>query len=167
MDNLRLALRGLLRAPGFTAAVVLVLGIGIGGSTAVFSVLRGVVLRPLGLPQPEELVRVYERPAGTDARWSFSGPDFQDVAGESGAFASVAGIRAERQTMTGRGPPVQLRIARVSASFFPTLRAWPALGRALSAEEDADGAPRTVVLTDGFWRRELGADPAALGRTLT
>ena len=166
MDNFRLAMRGLLRAPGFTAAAVLVLGIGIGGSTAVFSVLRGVVLRPLALPHPEELVRVYEHPAGLEARWAFSGPDYLDLARESGAFASAAGIRADRQTMTGRGPPVQLRIARVSASFFPTLRASPALGRALSAEEDVDGAPRAAVLTDGFWRRELGADPAALGRTL-
>src|SRR2546421_3258875 len=166
VDNLRLALRTLRRAPGFTAAAVLVLAIGVGGSTAVFSVLRSVVLRPLGLPHPEELVRLYERPAGLESRWAFSGPDYLDVAGESGAFASAAGIRADRQTMTGRGSPVQMRIARVSASFFPTLRAWPALGRALSAEEDVDGAPRTAVLTDGFWRRELGADPAALGRSL-
>ena len=80
MDNLRLALRALLRAPGFTAAAVLVLAIGVGGSTAVFSVLRGVVLRPLGMPSPEQLVRVYERPAGTETRWPFSGPDFFDLA---------------------------------------------------------------------------------------
>ena len=68
MDSLRLALRSLWRSPGFTAAGALVLAIGIVASTAVFSVLRGVVLRPLGLPQPEQLLRLYERPAGSEAR---------------------------------------------------------------------------------------------------
>lgn len=168
MDSLRFALRSLLRAPGFTAAGVLVLAIGIGGSTAVFSVLRGVVLRPLGFRSPEQLVRIYERPAGIDARWSFSGPDFLDLAAESSAFESTAGIRPDRQTLTGHGPPAQVRIARVTASLFSTfLRASPAIGRAPAREEDVAGGPRVAALTDGFWRRELGADRAALGRTLT
>ncbi len=167
MDRLRLAFRSLLRAPGFTAAGVLVLAIGIGGSTAVFSVLRGVVLRPLGFRVPEQLVRVYERPAGIDARWSFSGPDFVDLAAESSAFESTAGIRSDRQTLTGSGTPVEVRIARVSVSFFATLRASPAIGRAPAPEEDAEGGARVAVLTDGFWRRQFGGDPAALGRTLT
>ncbi len=166
MNNLRLALRSLWRSPSFTASAVLVLAIGVGGSTAVFSVLRGVVLRPLGMPQPEQLVRLYERPAGTEARWPFSGPDYFDLARESGAFASVAGIRAGRQTLTGRGSPMQIRVARITASFFDTLRIWPAIGRGPAAEEDLAGGPRTAVLTDSFWRRELGADPAAVGRTL-
>ena len=166
MNNLRLALRSLWRSPSFTASAVLVLAIGVGGSTAVFSVLRGVVLRPLGMPQPEQLVRLYERPAGTEARWPFSGPDYFDLARESGAFASVAGIRAGRQTLTGRGSPVQVPVARITASFFDTLRIWPAIGRGPAAEEDLAGGPRTAVLTDGFWRREFGADPAAVGRTL-
>lgn len=167
MDNLRFALRSLLRAPGFSASAVLVLALGVGGSTAVFSVLRGVVLRPLGMPHPEELVRLYERPAGIDARWPFSGPEYLDVVKESGAFAFVAGVRADRQTLTGRGSPVQVRVARVSASFFATLRVWPAIGRGPGEDEDIGGGPRTAVLTDGFWRRELAGDPAALGRTLT
>src|SRR5258707_8509468 len=97
MDNVRLALRTLWRAPGFTAAAVLVLAIGVAGSSAVFSVLRSVVLRPLGLPHPEELVRLYERPAGTEARWAFSGPDYFDVSREGGVLASVAGVRTDRQ----------------------------------------------------------------------
>ena len=103
MGNLRLASRSLYRAPGFTVAVALVLAIAIGGSTAVFSVLRGILLRPLGFRSPEQLVRVYERPAGIDARWPFSGPDFLDIAAENSAFESTAGIRADQQTLTGRG----------------------------------------------------------------
>jgi putative ABC transport system permease protein len=166
MDNLRLAARALLRAPGFTASAVLVLAIGVGGSTAVFSVLRGVVLRPLGMPQPEELVRVYERPAGLDARWPFSGPDYFDLAKESSAFASVAGIRADRQTLTGHGSPVQLRVARITSSFFATLRVFPAFGGGPGVDEDIAGGPRTAILTDGFWRREFGADRAVVGRTM-
>src|SRR5437763_5289234 len=128
MRNLRFALRSLFRAPGFTASAVLVLAVGVGASTAVFSVLRGVVLRPLSLPQPEELMRIYERPAGSDARWSFSGPDYLDLSKESTAFASVAGIRTDLQTLTGRGPPVQIRVARISANFFSTRRVFPAIG---------------------------------------
>ncbi|HET9753633.1 MAG TPA: ABC transporter permease, partial [Myxococcales bacterium] len=166
MGNLRLAARSLLRAPGFTLGAVLVLAVGTGGSTAVFSVLRGVALRPLSMPRPDELVRLYERPAGSDARWPFPGPEFLDLARESSAFASVAGVRADRQTLTGRGAPVQIRVARISGSFFATLKIWPAIGRGPTPEEDIGGGSRTAVLTDGFWRRELGADPAALGRTL-
>ena len=167
MGNLRLAFRSLLRAPGFTGAGVLVLAIAIGGSTAVFGVLRGVLLRPLGFRSSEQLIRIYERPAGTETRWNFSGPDFLDLAAENSTFESTAGIRPAQQTLTGRGAPTQVRIARVSASFFSTLGARPAIGRAPLAEEDAAGTSRVAVLTDGFWRRQMGADPAALGRTLT
>src|ERR1700756_5755898 len=108
MNKVRVALRTLLRAPGFTVAAVLALAAGVGGSTAVFSVMRGVVLRPLAPPHPDELVRIYQRPAGSDARYPFSAPDYIDLAKEAGAFQSVAGIRAERQTLTGHGSPVQI-----------------------------------------------------------
>ena len=131
-----------------------------------FSVLRGVVLRPLAPPHPEELVRLYQRPAGSEARYPFSAPDYIDLAKGNGAFQSIAGIRAERQTLTGRGSPIQIRVARVTGSVFSTLRQWPSIGRAPGAEEDVAGGSRTVVLTDGFWRREFGADPSAVGRTL-
>ena len=167
MHDLRLALRSLLRAPGFTSAGILVLAIAVGGSTAVFSVLRGVLLRPLGFRSPEQLIRIYEKPAGTDARWPFSGPDFVDLAAENSTFESTGGIRPEQQTLTGHGNPMQVRIARVSASFFSTLRAQPIIGRAPLPEEDVAGTSRVAVLTDGFWRREMGGDPAAVGRTLT
>ena len=131
-----------------------------------FSVLRGVVLKPLAPPHPEELVRLYQRPAGSEARYPFSAPDYIDLAKGNGAFQSIAGIRAERQTLTGRGSPIQIRVARVTGSFFSILRQWPSIGRAPGAEEDVAGGSRTVVLTDGFWRREFGADPSAVGRTL-
>ena len=167
MDQLRLALRTLFRAPGFTTAAVLILAVGVGGSTAMFSVLRSVMLRPLGFPHPGELVRLYERPAGLDARWPFSGPDYVDVSREGGPFASVAGIRAARQTLTGRGPPVQVRVARITANFFSSLQISPAFGHGPAESEDVAGGRRTAVLTDSFWRREFGGDRGVLGRTLT
>ncbi|HET6981353.1 MAG TPA: ABC transporter permease [Myxococcaceae bacterium] len=160
-------MRSLWRSPGFTVAGALVLAVGIAASTAVFSVLRGVVLRPLGLPQPENLVRLYERPAGSEARWSWSAPDYLDLARENRAFESVAAMRADRQTLTGRGSPVQIRVARVSASFYTTLRIAPALGQAPGAEEDATGSGQTVVLMEDYWRHEFAADLGVLGRTLT
>ena len=166
MSNLRLALRALWRAPGFTAAAVLVVAIGVGGTTAVFSVFRAVVLKPLGAPRSEELVRLYVRPAGLDARWGYSTPDYLDLEKQSGAFASVGAMRPAQQSLTGRGEPVQVRVARVTSSFFSTLRVWPAIGRAPGAEEDVAGGARTAVLTDGFWRREFGGDPSAVGRSL-
>jgi predicted permease len=167
MDTLRIAIRSLWRSPGFTVAGVLVLAVGIAASTAVFSVLRGVVLRPLDLPHPESLLRLYERPAGTEARWSWSAPDYLDLANENGAFESVAALRADRQTLTGRGSPVQIRVARVTASFYSTLHVAPALGHAPGVDEDATHAGHTAVLTDDYWRREFNADPDVLGRTLT
>ncbi|HEY2028001.1 MAG TPA: ABC transporter permease [Myxococcales bacterium] len=166
MGHLRLALRSLLRAPGFTAAAVLVLALGVGGSTAVFSLLHGVVLRRLAVPAPDQLVRIYERPAGIDAHWPFPGPDFFDLREESRSFAAMAGIRAEQQTLTGRGLPRAIRVARVTASFYDTLREWPASGRPPDPASDAGGGPLSAVVTDAFWRRELSADPAAIGRTL-
>src|SRR2546423_1920552 len=150
MDQLRLALRTLWRAPGFTTAAVLVLAIGVGGSTAVFSVLRSVVLRPLGLPHPEELVRLYERTAGTEMRWPFSGPDYVDLSREGGVLASVAGVVAAQQTLTGRGPPVQVRVARVTVSFFSTLQVRPAFGRGPGEGEDVARGPPAAGPTDPF-----------------
>ena len=167
MNSLRFALLTLCRSPRFTAGGALALAVGIATSTAVFSVLRGVVLTPLNLPGAEQLVRLYERPAGTEARWTWSAPDYLDLAKENGAFESVAAIRPDRQTLTGRGTPVQLRVARVTASFYSTLRVAPALGRAPGAEEDSTGAGRTVVLLDHYWRREFNADAGVIGQTLT
>src|SRR6267143_675093 len=98
--------------------------------------------------------------------WPFSGPDYVDVSREGGVFASVAGIRATRQTLTGRGPPVQVRVARVTASFFSTLQIAPAFGQGPAEGEDIAGGPRTAVLADSFWRREFGGDRGVVGRTL-
>jgi putative ABC transport system permease protein len=167
LRDLRHALRGLARTPAFTAAAVAALALGIGGSSAIFSVLDGVVLQPLRAPHPSELARVYETYAtgGTD---SFSPADFLDLAAESTSFASLVAVRTSRLTMTTSAGPVQLSAAKVTASFFPALGVNLARGRGFSAELDKEGGgPHEVVLTDPLWRREFSADPRVLGQTVT
>jgi putative ABC transport system permease protein len=167
LRDLRHALRGLTRTPAFTAAAVAALALGIGGSSAIFSVLDGVVLQPLRAPHPAELARVYETYAtgGTD---SFSPADFLDLAAENTSFASLAAVRVSRLTMTTSSGPVQLSAAKVTASFFPALGVTLARGRGFSVELDKEGGgPHEVVLTDPLWRREFSADPRVLGQTVT
>ena len=170
LQDLRYALRTLARSPGFTAAAVLALALGIGGSSAIFSVLEGVALRPLAAPRPDQLVRLYETIPGTapgSDRNSYSTLDYLDVAKENGAFESTAAYQGTRLSMTVASGPEQLPAARVSASFFATLKVHPSLGRGFAAETDYKGGPHEVVLSDRLWRREFGADPRILGQTTT
>ena len=169
-QDLRYAIRTLARSPGFTAAAVVALALGVGGSSAIFSVLEGVVLRPLAAPQPEQLVRLYETIPG-DApghdRNPYSTLDYLDVAKESGAFESVAGFQNTRLSMTVGSGPEQLPAGKVTASFFATLKVHPALGRGFASGTDYKGAAHEVVLSDRLWKREFSADPRILGQTTT
>ncbi|HET7788297.1 MAG TPA: ABC transporter permease [Myxococcales bacterium] len=166
LSDLRLAVRGMLRAPAFTAAAVAALSLGIGGSSAIFSVLDGVVLQPLKAPHAAELVRVYETfPSGEPD--SFSPADFLDLAAENGSLQAVAGIRPASLTMTTSAGPVQITAARITSGFFPALGINPARGRGFSPELDKSGGPHEVVLTDVLWRREFSADPRILGQAVT
>jgi len=170
LQDLRYAIRTLARSPGFTAAAVVALALGVGGSSAIFSVLEGVVLRPLAAPQPEQLFRLYETVPG-DApghdRNPYSTLDYLDVAKENGAFESVAAFQNTRLSMTVGSGPEQLPAARVSASFFATLKVHPSLGRGFASEADRMGGPHEVVLTDRLWKREFSGDPRILGQTTT
>ena len=158
MDNLvrdlRHAARALARAPGFTAAAAVALALGVGGSTAIFSVLDAVVLRPLAVPHADRLVRLY---VTTPIRQSdsFSPLDYLDLAKENGAFEAVAATSEAGLSITTAAGPMRLEGARVTASFFATLRVQPAIGRALSPDEDLRGPPPVAILTDKLWRREF------------
>ncbi|MFN2546910.1 MAG: ABC transporter permease, partial [Myxococcales bacterium] len=164
--ELRYAFRTLSRTPAFSAAAVLALALGIGGSSAIFSVLENVLLKPLPVPEPGRLMRLYEvlenaRPGP----WSHA--DYLDLARENEAFESTAEIYPTRVTMTGRGGPVMLSAAKVNSSFFATVKVHPALGRGLAAEEDYDGGPHSTVISDSLWQREFGRDPHILGQSVT
>ena len=163
LQDLKYALRTLGRAPGFTVAAVLALALGIGGSSAMFSVLESVVLRPLPAPQPERLARLYEvSQSGYQGPWSAL--DYLDLEKENGSFEAVAAVHMARVALTADAGPLQLPVARVTGSFFAALGVHPALGRGLSPEEDKEGAPRAIVLTDGLWKREFGGDRRVLGQ---
>ncbi len=149
--DLKYASRSLRRRPGFSAVVILTLALGIGATTAVFSVVDGVLLRPLGFRDPERLVRVANYPVDGDPEKvsgpAFSYPDFIDVRDQARSFEQLAAIRAWEVTFTASGnEPVRIRTAFVTPSLFSTLGVRPVLGRAFLQSDADPGATPVVVL---------------------
>jgi len=163
--DLRFALRNLRQRPGFTALTALTLALGIGATSAIFSVVNGVLLRPLPYDQPAGVVLVHTRLEGTPGR-ELSLPEFFDLREQSRSFSRVAAFANGSLTLTGSGTPERLQAGYVTAEAFPVVGVSPARGRGFSAEEDLPGRPPVVVLSDGLWRRRFGADPEVVGRTL-
>jgi putative ABC transport system permease protein len=165
-QDLRYGLRMLGKVPGFTAVVVLTLALGIGASTAIFSVVSAVILRPLPFPEANRLVSV----RGIDMRngegRALSYPDFIDLRTQSGALESAAAYGDSSFTLTGAGEPLHLDAEIVSASLFDVLRVRPMLGRTFTANEDAPGT-RVVLLSHRLWKTRFGADPGVVGRAIT
>lgn len=167
-QDLRYALRTLRAAPGFTAAVVLTLALGIGANTAMFSVVNAVLLRPLPYDQPDRLVRIFETPPGRpDELRSIAHPTLDEWDLGLRSFEGVALFGPTTLALATEERPEQLSGATVSAAFFSILRATPALGRVFTPEEYRPGGPRALVLSDGLWRRRFGADRDILGKSLT
>jgi predicted permease len=165
-QDIRYALRGLRRAPGFTFAAVLTLGLGIGATTAVFSVLDAALLNPVPLPQPDRLVLVY----GTSEhgnRNAISYPNYLDWRAQARSFEQLAAFRGIQLTLTGDGLPERLLGTMASANFFESLSVQPLLGRTFRPDEDERGAAGVALLGEGFWRRRFAGDPAIVGRHLT
>ena len=163
--DLRIALRGLLRAPGFTLAALLTLALGIGANAAVFSVVDRVLLRPLPFPEAERLAVVTTYSAlDADPRDNLSGPDFEDYRRGLTSFEGLAAFVNQAVNLTGDGEPERLRAARVSWNFFDVIRVPVALGRSFTAEEERAGG--VAVITHELWMRRFGGDPALLGRSL-
>src|SRR6476646_9815537 len=124
------ALRRLFKAPAFTVVAVTTLALGIGANAAIFSVVDGVLLKPLPYPQPDRLVRIYHITDGHRA--VMSGPNFTDVARSATTLENAAAVDEGRAILTGQGEPTRLRIAEVSASLFTVLRVSPELGRSFN-----------------------------------
>ena len=166
LHDLKLALRALWRWPGVTAVAVLSLSLGIGVSSAVFSLVEALLLRPLPFAAQDELVFASET-AGPDRQLNaVSGPDLLDWRARSKSFQQLAGFRRTAFTLTDRGDPERLDAAAVESGVFAALRAPPELGRPLGEADDQAGAPRVAVVSHSFWERKLGADPAALGKSV-
>jgi len=166
--DLRFAARGLARRPGFTIVTALTLGLGIGGNVALFSVVRGVVLKPLPYTEPERLVVVWEndRLRGT-TREGASAPDFIDFVEMSRSFESLVARTTLDRTLGHGDRPERIRTARVSAAFFSTLGLSPILGRDFLPREEQPGRDRSVLLSESLWRRRFGASPGIVGRVVS
>src|SRR5215211_3863403 len=149
LNDIRYAARKLLRAPGFTAIAIFTLTLGIGATTAIFSVVNGIVLRPLAVHEPERVVAVQTTSARDGSATPTSAPDFLDYRAQSRAFASMAVVNNNGSVnLTGSGAdPEQLRSARVSADFWQTIGVTPQVGRGFRLEEGKPGAPRVAVLS--------------------
>lgn len=166
----RYALRNLARTPGFAFAAIGVLALGIGATTAIFSILNTVLLRPLPFSEPDRLVRLFHVPPQASfpgvPRFSLSPANFYDWQREARAFDGMAMYRTQSFTLTGSGTPRSVVAATVGAGFFEIVRGRPVLGRVLRADEDRPGA-NVVVVSEGFWQAQLGGRADVVGRTLT
>jgi predicted permease len=164
--DVRFALRQILRQPGFSTLVVLTLAVGIGASAAIFSVLKGVVLRDLPYADPERLVAVWESPL--DERWHqpFTSPDYFDVREQSRTLDELGVLSGRWFNLSGEGAPLQLRGAGCTASLLRLLGVPPLHGRFFTDDEEVEGNHRVLVLSHGLWRRHFGGEPDVVGRTI-
>lgn len=169
-QDVRYAFRQLVRNPGFTAVTVLTLALGIGATTAIFSVVDGILFRPLPFPHAEQLTVVWadwSRAGGPVDEW-MNFPNYADLKERTRTLQAVGAWDGGPMTLTGVGEPEQIVVGVVTwGTLSRVLGVSPALGRGFTAEDDRPGAPGTLLLADGFWRRALGADPDVLGGTLT
>lgn len=167
-QDLRYAIRTLLKKPGFTAVVLIVLGLGIGANTAIFSIVNAVLLRPLPYTDPDRLVMIHEHlPKLFGPAVNLSGAEFLDYRDGNTVFAQSAAFTDIKVNLTGANDTQRVQGARVSASFFPTLGVAPALGRGFLTQEDQPGPNHVVVLSDGLWRTQFGGDPSIVGKSAT
>ena len=162
--DLRLAVRTLLRAPVLALTIVLTVGIGIGGTTAMFGAVHAAFLRPLPYADPAQLVWIYTDDPPFQFR--FSAVDYRALEAQQTHFSSVAGFTSRTMTYSeGAGADV-LRARAVTWTYFATLGLRPAAGRDFTESDGAPGSPATVILSHAFWRDRLGARPEVLGRTI-
>ena len=165
LRDLRHAWRLLRRQPAFTGVAILTLALGIGTTTAVFTIVNGVLLRPLPYRDPSRLVMLFYGHQGRVSPW-LSPLNVRDYVGPSDAFAEASAVAPITVNMTGLGDPERLQGARVSWNYFKLLGVPMALGRAF-AEGDAQGDGNQIVLADGLWRRRFGGRPDVVNSTTT
>jgi putative ABC transport system permease protein len=166
--DLRFALRALRQRPGFTLVTVLTLALGLGANTAIFSVVKAVLLAPLPYPEPDRLAFVWGRSA-TGSEEGVSFPDFRELRDNNRSFAGLALVRSQSVNLTGGQAPERVTGTFATASLFQTVLATrPGAGRTFTVDETEPESPSPVaVITHGLWQRRFGGDPATVGRNLT
>jgi predicted permease len=163
--DVRYALRGMRRSPGFAAAAILTLALGMGATTAIFSVIKAVLLSPLPYREPERSVMIWSRWKDFEKTWVSEG-EVLDYRRFCPSLQSVAAWDAGEANLTGSGSPIRVGVARISANTFETLGSSPLLGRAFNAQEDLPGGPPVAVLSHGLWQSRFGSDSSAVGRVV-
>jgi putative ABC transport system permease protein len=166
IQDLKYALRNLRRSPGFTAVTMASLALGIGVNTAIFSFVNAVLLKPLPYPHPERIVSVWEKNPGGGSN-PISTLNFLDWQRQNRCFQFLSAVAWDKVTLTGSGSPEELKVHRVSASYFKVLGVSPELGRTFASDEDELGNDQEVVLSNGIWRSRFGGDPKVIGRKIT
>jgi putative ABC transport system permease protein len=161
IQDIRYALRSFVRAPGFSLVALLTLALGIGGTTAIFSIVDGVLLRPLPYSNPGHIVRV-TRLSANGGRDSFSAADYRDLKKDASSFAAIAGYRSDVVDMTGRGEPVRIYGMQTTPAFFDVFDARPILGRTYHEATDQPGAA-VAVISETVWQQHFGSNPAVIG----
>jgi putative ABC transport system permease protein len=165
LSNVRHALRSLRRAPAFGLAAVATLALGIGADTAIFSVVNGVLLDPLGYPDPDRLVIVWGRhtPIGQETA---SLPDFLDWRSQARSFETLAAMTHTRFNLTGSGEPEVVRGALTTAGLFRAFGVVPSVGRGFRDDEEHRAAPHVAMLGEGYRRRRFGGQGNIVGRQI-
>ena len=170
LQDFRYALRQLRKSPGFAAVAVLTLALGIGANTAIFSVVDGVLLKPLPYKEPDRLVRVWHVPPAKSfpgiPTFTVSAANFLDWQSQNHVFDQMTIYSYRNFTVTGDAKPEQVDACAVSSTFFSLLGVEPLLGRTLLPEEDQQGKANVVVLSYRFWRERFGANPGIVGQNI-
>jgi predicted permease len=167
LQDVRYAGRMLLKTPGFTLIAILTLALGIGANIAAFSIVDGVLLRPLPFTHSEQLVRVFDDLRNSNTKdVGMSVPQYWDYRDRAGIFQDIAVIWPIPANLTGVERPERIEVLATSANYFTMLGVQPELGRVFTTKDDVPGFINAVVLSDGFWHRAYGGDPKAIGKSL-
>jgi putative ABC transport system permease protein len=166
LQDVRYGFRMLRKNPGFTAVALITLALGVGANAAIFSFVNAVLLKPLPYPNPEKIVSVSEKLPGGASNF-ISTLNFLDWERQNHCFQFLSAIAWDKVTLTGSGSPEELKVHRVSASYFQVFGVGAALGRTFAAGENEVGNDREVVLSNRIWRSRFGGDPKVIGRQIT
>ena len=167
LQDVRYACRMLLKTPGFTIVAILTLALRIGANIAAFSIVDGVLLRPLPFNHSEQLVRVFDDLRSSNAKdVGMSVPEFWDYRDRAGIFQDIAVIWTIPANLTDVERPERIEVLATSPNYFTMLGVQPALGRVFTQKDDVPGFINAVVLSDGFWHREFGGDPSVIGKSI-
>jgi putative ABC transport system permease protein len=167
-QDVRYGVRMLTKRPGFTLVAVFTLALGIGANSAIFSIVNGLLLRPLPYSDAERLVIIWTHSPGANVAQDWPSPgQFMAVKSQNSVFEEIAIAQGTSVNMTGRAEPERIGVIRTSSNLFTLLGAKPLLGRTLLPQEDSPGQQPSVILSYGLWQRRFGADPAVLGQSVT